>query len=78
MENPLRAYRRARKLTLADLAPKFGLTISQLSRIERNEPTSLETALTIRRETGVAIGPLANASNRDINAVERVFGGAQS
>jgi transcriptional regulator with XRE-family HTH domain len=73
MEHPLRTYRTGRDLSLEALAADFGLTKSQLSRIERGCPTSPETALKIWQRTGVKVGPLVNASDRDIRAVERVL-----
>lgn len=76
MDNPLRQYRLDRKLSLEALAAEFGLTKSQLSRIERNAPTSPDTALLIWRKTGVKVGPLARASDSDIRAVERVLASA--
>lgn len=52
----------------------FGMTAGQLSRIERDKSTSLETALTIERLTGIKVGPLEGASSRDLKAVARVIG----
>lgn len=74
MDSPLRTYRKERKLTLAEQAAKFGMTAGQLSRIERDNSTSLETALTIERLTGIKVGPLEGASSRDLRAVARVIG----
>lgn len=76
MVTPLRQYRTDRNLSLGEMAAQFGLTKSQLSRIERGTQTSLETALLIEKKTGIKVGPLANASTRDIRAVERVLSGA--
>lgn len=76
MEHPLRTYRAGRALSLEALAAEFGLTKSQLSRIERGGPTSPETALKIWQKTGVKVGPLAKATDRDIRAVERVLASA--
>jgi len=76
MDSPLRQYRLERKLSLEALSVEFGLTKSQLSRIERNKPTSAETALLIWQKTGIKVGPIANATTRDIRAVERVLASA--
>ncbi len=78
MQSPLRQYRTEKGLSLEALAPEFGISKYQLSRIECGYPTSLETALLIERKTGVKVGPLANASTRDIKAIGRVLlsGGA--
>lgn len=72
MESPLRKYRKDRKLTLAQQAEKFGMTAGQLSRIERDNSTSLETALAIEKLTGIKVGPLVGVSSRDLKAVARV------
>jgi len=71
----LRERRKAMNLTLEALAEKLGITAGQLSRIERGKATSLDTALAIKRLTGVKVGPLADVSERDLRAVERVLGG---
>lgn len=75
MDTPLRIFRRSRKETLEALAAKLGITAGQLSRIERGKSTSLETAMAIKRLTGVNVGPLADVSDRDFRAVERALGG---
>ena len=76
MDSPLRRYRLERKMSLEALSSEFGLTKSQLSRIERDKPTSAETALVIWQKTGIKVGPIAKASDRDIRAVERVLASA--
>lgn len=63
-------------MSLEALSSEFGLTKSQLSRIECGKPTSAETALLIWRKTGIKVGPIAKASDRDIRAVERVLASA--
>lgn len=72
--SPLRERRKAMNMTLEEMAEKLGITAGQLSRVERGKSTSLETALAIRRLTGVAVPPLADACERDLRAVERVLG----
>jgi transcriptional regulator with XRE-family HTH domain len=57
--SPLREYRKRASLTLADLAAKVGVTVGQLSRIERNGQASLSTALAIQSETGVPVEDIA-------------------
>lgn len=73
MQTSLRQYRTSRKLSLEAMAPEFGISKYQLSRIETGAPTSIETALLIQKKTGIKVGPLANASTRDIKAIERVL-----
>jgi transcriptional regulator with XRE-family HTH domain len=60
----LRQYRKRKGLTLADLAPKIGVTEGQLSRIETTGKASLKTALAIQEETGVPATCLAPVEGR--------------
>ncbi len=50
--NPLRRHRKAKGLTLDDVAPDIGVSPSQLSRIEREGTASLEVAIKLARVTG--------------------------
>jgi transcriptional regulator with XRE-family HTH domain len=57
--SPLRAYRKAQKLTLGVLSEPVGVTPGQLSRIERFGTTSLPTALKLAEITGLPVADFA-------------------
>jgi transcriptional regulator with XRE-family HTH domain len=58
MDSPLRRYRLGRKLSLEALSSEFGLTKSQLSRIEREGTNSLPRALEIAEATKIPVESL--------------------
>lgn len=52
--NELRKVRKAKQMSLAELAAKVGVSEGQLSRIERGESgVSLATAAALENETGI-------------------------
>jgi transcriptional regulator with XRE-family HTH domain len=62
---PLREYRKAAGVTLADLAPRVGVTEGQLSRIERFGGASLTTAAKIEELTGLSAASFVKAPAED-------------
>jgi transcriptional regulator with XRE-family HTH domain len=63
------------KTSKAALGRRVGVSGEHIARIAKGEPSvSLALALAIHRETGVKVGHLADASDRDIKAVARVLG----
>lgn len=60
MDTPLRQFRRARKLTLRELAEQTGMQEPHLSRVERGEAgLSVTNALKIMEATGLTLEQLA-------------------
>jgi transcriptional regulator with XRE-family HTH domain len=55
MSNSLREIRKARRLTLKQVAEKVGVSEGQASRIERTGTTSLETAIKYADVLGVPV-----------------------
>lgn len=66
-EHPLRRYRRARGVTLAQFGKRVGLSKSFLSEIEAGAPCSPTAAMRISRETGgdVKVSDLIPALSSD-------------
>ena len=58
MKNYVRKYRKAARLTLAQLAELSGVPVSTISDIERGAEPRLETALRIARALGKPVEAL--------------------
>ncbi|WP_395443601.1 hypothetical protein [Caulobacter sp. UC70_42] len=63
------------RTTKVALGRKVGVSGEHIGRLAKGEDcVSLSLALAIHRETGVKVGVLARASDRDVKAVARVVG----
>lgn len=62
---------------VATLARNAGISVSYASMILSGQrPPSLTTAISIFRKTGRKFGPIATATDEDIEVMERVYGAA--
>lgn len=63
------------KTSKAELGRRVGVSGEHIARIAKGEDcVSLALAVAIHRETGVKVGQLTEASDRDVKAVARVLG----
>ncbi len=65
MDHPLRRYRKAKGLSLEELAQRLSVSIATISRLETGKQgASLTLAVAIERETGVAADQFLPSSER--------------